>query len=92
MVLRLFYKFEFVELNAKCKAQSAKCRNCVAIIIKLIWSTVGAGKSHLPVRSVLLLRRGVHRTPAPVPARNRQKALRSGTETRPYITTRLVYR
>ncbi len=27
--------------------------------------TVGADESHLPVRSVLLLRRGVHRTPAP---------------------------
>ena len=29
-------KLEFVELNAKCKAQNAKRRNCVAIIIKPI--------------------------------------------------------
>mgnify|MGYP003542513914 CR=1 FL=1 len=51
--------------NAKCKIMELRCK----IIIKPIKNIVGAGKSHLPVRSVLLLCRGVHRTPAPVPAR-----------------------
>ncbi len=47
-------------------------------------SLVGSGKSHLPVRSVLLLRRGVHRTPAPVLDRQFTYQLRAGTETCPY--------
>ena len=51
---------------------------------------VGAGRSHLPVRSVLLLRRGVHWTPAPVPAREFTVHLRASTETRPYKMTDLI--
>ena len=29
----LYNKLEFVDVSAKCKTQSAKCRNCVAIIL-----------------------------------------------------------
>ena len=42
----------------------------VQIIVSLILF-VGADESHLPVRSVLLFRRGVHRTPAPPTARGK---------------------
>ena len=57
---------------------------CKIIYLTNMIVNVGAGKSHLPVRSVLLLRRGVHRTPAPVPARKCALHVREGTETLPY--------
>ena len=33
VIIYVLNKFKFVGMNAKCKTQSEKCRNCVAIVM-----------------------------------------------------------
>ena len=86
-----------------------KRQHNVLSLFYLVWfklevskqTCVGVGGSHLPVRSVLLLRRGVHRTPAPSttrknkstsPWKNRMKCYKYNIPRfHPYCKTKEVF-